>query len=625
MRGCIPKNHENLYFDTLVRTAKSESVLSLIHASYHASRIRGIQPNQLKKEICKRLEFAYDLFRDNVRGSDSGSGSYDGSESQFESQYTIGLELAIWRNQELELNNLAIKVAENRITIRDYFDLFFSNYVQPINEVNVHPMYSILKYMDEENVNVISKDLLPEVLSIGETDSQYINALFYFLSGTNCFEYDGSKNLIYSSNLTKGYFLNRCDTQYIGSEGYKLFVHDIGDDRDAYISYVTKDNTNELRLEPINEDNYLAADPNEEQYIFDARLGGGCNILFYGVPGSGKSFLIENEYSKDAVVERVVFHPDYTNADFVGQILPVLDSVTNMVSYKYVPGPFTNIVKNAYENPHKKYVLIIEEINRGNAPAIFGDVFQLLDRTMESLKKGTEVFPVGTSEYGINNSDMAKIIYNDPNHLIYIPSNLSLFATMNTSDQNVFTLDTAFQRRWNMRLIENTFTHVRPSLALCPILDTHVNWKSFCECINNLILKNKSKMGLSEDKRLGVYFIHSEDDLKFDDNAVPSEEYSSIKEEYDKLLDLKLDGSLSSGQSLRLDNIFKSIHQNGIFAEKVIKYLWDDVFKYSLESIFNIEQYQSLDDVISSFIFNTEDSRFDIFNNSVKDALLNYK
>ena len=186
----------------------------------------------------------------------------------------------------------------------------------------------------------------------------------------------------------------------------------------------------------------------------NAREENGTNILLYGVPGSGKSWTIEHEYCKPGtVVERLVFHPDYTNADFIGQILPVVDPVDKMVTYEFTPGPFTNILKEAYNNPSKSYVLIIEEINRGNAPAIFGDVFQLLDRTVKTKVMDGVSYPRGTSEYGITNENIAKAVYDDGKHKVRIPSNLSILGTMNTSDQNVFTLDTAFQRRWNMRLI----------------------------------------------------------------------------------------------------------------------------------------------------------------------------
>lgn len=181
--------------------------------------------------------------------------------------------------------------------------------------------------------------------------------------------------------------------------------------------------------------------------------------------------------------------------DFVGQILPDVDE-EGLVTYKFTPGPFTTILRDAYRNPTQEYILIIEEINRGNAPAIFGEVFQLLDRAVEPKREQDVVYPTGTSEYGITNRYMATVIYGDGSHKVRIPSNLSVIGTMNTSDQNVFTLDTAFQRRWNMRLIENTFENVRSSLADAVILDTDVTWKMFCTTINKIVVGNKAKMGI---------------------------------------------------------------------------------------------------------------------------------
>ena len=310
------------------------------------------------------------------------------------------------------------------------------------------------------------------------------------------------------------------------------------------------------------------------------RLETGYNTILYGVPGAGKSWTIENEYCKDCGgKERLVFHPDYTYADFVGQILPKVDIETNEVTYKFVAGPFTKIVKEAYENPDKEYFLIIEEINRGNAPAIFGDVFQLLDRDAR-----------GQSAYGITHADMARIIYGDENHEVRIPSNLSILATMNTSDQNVFTLDTAFQRRWHMRLIENRFKKDESDdvkkFAETKIMDTDVTWEMFCIKMNEIILNRNVGMTSAEDKRLGTHFI-TEGDLVYIANPTTMKEHI----------------------------------QNSRFAEKVIKYLWDDAFKFSRDEIFNPSN-NSLEKVIKSFMQAQANSRFNIFVENVKNDLL---
>lgn len=307
-----------------------------------------------------------------------------------------------------------------------------------------------------------------------------------------------------------------------------------------------------------------------------SRLTTGCNVLLYGVPGSGKSWTIEHEYCKpESKVERLVFHPDYTYSDFIGQILPNV-AEDGQVSYKFTPGPFTNILRDAYLNPADEYILIIEEINRGNAPAIFGEVFQLLDRKVE-MEENDDGYPVGSSEYGISNPNIAKIVYGDSTHKVRIPSNLSIIGTMNTSDQNVFTLDTAFQRRWDMRLIENDFSNVDPKLADAEILDTTVSWREFCTAVNEIVVGNSARMTSSEDKRLGAYFVHLRD-LKFNPNM------GDLKEgRYDQLRKKESEESLTSSETVELTTIRDALKQNRKFPEKVIKYLWDDAFKFNRE------------------------------------------
>jgi len=346
----------------------------------------------------------------------------------------------------------------------------------------------------------------------------------------------------------------------------------------------------------------------------DAREENGANILLYGVPGSGKSWTIEHEYCKPGtIVERLVFHPDYTNADFVGQILPAV-AEDGQVSYKFTPGPFTNILREAYNNPGKKYILIIEEINRGNAPAIFGEVFQLLDRKVEIRDIDDDGYPIGTSEYGITNMNIAEEMYGKDRKTekVRIPSNLSIIGTMNTSDQNVFTLDTAFQRRWDMRLIENDFANVDPTLADAEILDTTVTWRNFCVEINKIVVGNSARMTSAEDKRLGAYFVHLRD-LKFDDAMGDLKVYDALRKKESK-------GTLTDDEKTQIAIIRDAIRQNRRFPEKVIKYLWDDAFKFNREVIFEVTEYQSLEQVIRAFMYGQGLDRFKVFKDNVKDA-----
>ncbi|UOS57755.1 McrB family protein [Helicobacter pylori] len=302
------------------------------------------------------------------------------------------------------------------------------------------------------------------------------------------------------------------------------------------------------------------------------RIDGGKNIILYGVPGSGKSYTLQRDYCNDnSVVEKIVFHPDYSYSDFVGQIMPSVDD-SGIVSYKFNPGPFTNILKKAYHNPQVKHVLVIDEINRGNAPAIFGEIFQLLDR----LKHDRDGFKKGSSEYAINNMDIANIVHSDKNASIRIPSNLWIIATMNTSDQNVFTLDTAFQRRFSMQLIENSFENVDDDFKNMKILDTDITWQKFCTTINEKIAQNNEGLSSMEDKRFGVYFVNI-DDLKSKEN----------------------------------------------FAHKVIKYLWDDVFKFDRNIIFDTIKFNTLEAVVKNFAKEKGRTQFDIFSDDVKELLFN--
>lgn len=324
--------------------------------------------------------------------------------------------------------------------------------------------------------------------------------------------------------------------------------------------------------EPITND-YLILEERETVPIdLDKaeRLKGGVNVLLYGVPGCGKSHTIMNKYCKDAdVIERVVFHPDYTYGDFVGQILPLTDAETGKIRYEFTAGPFTRILSDAYNHPTKKYCLIVEEINRGNAPAIFGDIFQLLDRDEN-----------GSGAYEITNADVAAKVYIHGQAIkkIKLPSNLFIFATMNTSDQNVFTLDTAFQRRWNMRMVENDV--FKSKIAKKLILDTKIEWAKFADTINSLIITKNVGMTSSEDKRLGAYFV-TERDLHFftTDDGITQEEADD---------------------------------RNHNFPEKVLKYLWDDAFKFTRDEVFKSE-YDSLEKLIKAFETAQGNKRFNVF------------
>ncbi len=361
---------------------------------------------------------------------------------------------------------------------------------------------------------------------------------------------------------------------------------------DAYLSL---SNTKYV-LEPevVDTENLYTQEGLHEYAHEVARETGGRNILLYGVPGSGKSYTIETNYCNDfSLMERVVFHPDYMNTDFVGQILPTVkgEGDEKEITYDFTPGPFTRVLKKAINDPGKHYYLVIEEINRGNAPAIFGEIFQLLDRESD-----------GTSSYKITNYNIASEVFGNKETPVFIPSNLSILATMNTADQNVFTLDTAFQRRWDMKMIENDVT--KAEHAKTKILDTTVTWEKFNTVVNEQIITSGATTLSSEDKRLGSYFV-TEDVLKY---FTMETDKNEIAEKYN--IDLE------NGQELER----KITDLNSRFGDKVIKYLWDDVFKFSRDDLFE-STYKSLEKVLYDFNRYDGDRRFDIFKQDIKDNL----
>ena len=292
--------------------------------------------------------------------------------------------------------------------------------------------------------------------------------------------------------------------------------------------------------------------------------------IYYGAPGTGKSKTIKDLTFGESVI-RTTFHPDSDYASFVGTYKPITEEVDlrdcygkkvidddtkevvkeERIAYKFIPQAFLEAYVEAWKKlgSNKKQYLIIEEINRGNCAQIFGDLFQLLDRNEYGFSDYPIVADKDMQKYlekefagwEITNKDEINQFYGEANMVnlimkgkrLVLPSNLYIWATMNTSDQSLFPIDSAFKRRWDWKYV--SISEGRDKATNAPLNwyintgDKQYKWWSFIKKVNNLI----GSLTNSEDKKLGYFFCKAKDG--------------------------EIDADL--------------------FVSKVIFYLWNDVFK----------------------------------------------
>lgn len=256
-------------------------------------------------------------------------------------------------------------------------------------------------------------------------------------------------------------------------------------------------------------------------------LKSGLQIIYYGAPGTGKSFEIKKNTEtaeKEGRVIRTTFHPDSDYSTFVGAYKPTTEEVVvdnakpeKKIVYDFVPQAFLKAYTGAWKNQEEPFFLIIEEINRGNCAQIFGDLFQLLDR---NDKTGLSEYPISPDE------DIKKFLLTDKKYgfkvltdkqkaaipeeirsgeLLRLPKNLYIWATMNTSDQSLFPIDSAFKRRWDWKYIP---INTEKENWIIETKEGNYSWSSFLKEINREIGDTTS----SEDKKLGFYFCKAEND-----------------------------------------------------------------------------------------------------------------
>ena len=296
----------------------------------------------------------------------------------------------------------------------------------------------------------------------------------------------------------------------------------------------------------------------------------GLQQIYYGAPGTGKSKTIKDLTFGESVI-RTTFHPDSDYASFVGTYKPITEEVDlrdcngkkvidddtkevvkeERIAYKFIPQAFLEAYVKAWKKlgSSKKQYLIIEEINRGNCAQIFGDLFQLLDRNEYGFSDYPIVADKDMQKYlekefagwEITNKDEINQLYGEANMVnlimkgerLVLPSNLYIWATMNTSDQSLFPIDSAFKRRWDWKYVP--IREGRDKENNAPLNwyintgDKQYKWWSFISKVNELI----GSLTNSEDKKLGYFFCKAKDG--------------------------EIDADL--------------------FVSKVIFYLWNDVFK----------------------------------------------
>ena len=325
----------------------------------------------------------------------------------------------------------------------------------------------------------------------------------------------------------------------------------------------------EKGLSLLNENKeYITRDEISEYEIvnFNEKYENNRNLIYFGAPGTGKSFNLEEdrkellgeEYNEN--YERVTFHPDYSYANFVGSYKPVMDE--DEISYDYVPGPFMRSLVKAYNNPHEPFILIIEEINRANVAAVFGDVFQLLDRDNDNVSR----YPIQTS------NEMRKYLEKELNEWSYIddvssieiPSNLFIWATMNSADQGVFPMDTAFKRRWDFEYldiddgqekIENIKINGRLPNSWKTFKNNKDSWNEIRIAINNELLH----LGINEDKLMGPFFAFNE--YIDQDKELTFDEFKRI------FMNKVLMYLIEDAAKLRKNKLFEGVEENSTYSQ----------------------------------------------------------
>lgn len=440
---------------------------------------------------------------------------------------------------------------EERVKYIHSQDAYFKVSPKKSGETSLNLSIDILNFITDGTMNansersikfrIFKEDILKGLASI-------INAMpLYVSSSTNCRK----------ENFSVGFFddMLRSTEEFFGESEEKDYDVNLLYRNDGRI-YLNKLKVNGFSIRNflieeksvlhfIKDDGklFLRLESNHEKGendVFEIKpiLEDSCNprqIIYYGAPGTGKSHGIKKQLKLKGVAKeniiRTTFHPDRDYSTFVGAYKPTMKEryryeanqrvrypedddlakagkgepiVERVIEYSFVPQAFVNAYIRAYKNADESVYLIIEEINRGNCAQIFGDLFQLLDRD-----------EVGKSEYTIKadadlRTYLEKELGKDNDGIkdgeLCLPPNLYIWATMNTSDQSLFPIDSAFKRRWEWQYMPIRYGNVG---WVIEIGGSRYRWVDFQRKVNNKIYDATQ----SEDKKLGDYFVKAVDNV----------------------------------------------------------------------------------------------------------------
>ncbi len=374
--------------------------------------------------------------------------------------------------------------------------------------------------LEEETKNLLFNYITSSSLATNNIENKLIKSLTVFSEETQFKIRDNSSNEIffqlegiYSEIIDNNTVVNKDQNEDVGP--FRILKSAVKENLNYFLE---SNNTDGFKLKNgvsnsdlanylIRVNSYLNLNPKTTniEIIEDSSTTSeisftSINKIFYGAPGTGKSHQV-NEIikGKEGRTERVTFHPEYDYTSFVGGYKPAMDG--DKIKYEFVPQAFTNIYINAWNDLDNDYYLVIEEINRGNCAEIFGDIFQLLDRS---------------NDYKITPSkelkEYLKTKLNDNENInerkLLLPPNLNILATMNTSDQSLFPMDSAFKRRWDWEYLpinyESSESNSSAKFKVQLTDSEYFSWLDFIESVNTMI---KSNENLGMDKCLGNYFI----------------------------------------------------------------------------------------------------------------------